>query len=170
CEPPPASAAAASALDFPGTDGPRDVRYPVSSLPQLDDFSFVDLRLYLITREPRAGGDQGVEALEPRQYLDMTPFLIAERLRDPASLGNLSAADSKRLLFALQQYLEPLSQLTFAELGGSGKRSLGGGQDGGESRLLLEKIIGFKVRISQLSAQFQLKDGASVTVHSARQQ
>src|SRR5258706_14627923 len=100
----------------------------------------------------------------------MTPFLIAERLRDPASLGNLSSADSKRLLFALQQYLEPLSQLTFSELGGTGKKSLGGGQGGWESRLLLEKIIGFKVRISQLSAQVQLKDSASVTLRTARQQ
>src|SRR5262249_10239666 len=100
-EPAPASVAAADALDFSGIDGPREVRYRVSSVPQLDDFSFVDLRLYLISRAPRAGGDQSIEALEPRQYLDMTPFLIAERLRDPASLGNLSAADSKRLLFAL---------------------------------------------------------------------
>ena len=44
-EPAPATLAEVEALDFSGLDGPREVHYRVSSLPQLDDFSFVEVRL-----------------------------------------------------------------------------------------------------------------------------
>src|SRR5439155_24107390 len=84
--PAPATLAEVEALDFSGLDGPREVHYRVSSLPQLDDFSFVDLRLYLIARGRQAVGQSGVEALEPQNYLDLTS--IAAR---PGSSGSSRA-------------------------------------------------------------------------------
>ena len=162
--------AEAEALDFSGAQGPRTVRYRISTVPQLDDFSFVDLRLYLIARSQQ-GAAAGAAPLEPRHYLDLTPFLIAERLRTQVQAQReVADAEGRRLLFALQQYLEPLSQLTFSELGGTNKRNVTGGQGDVESRLLLEKISGFKLRISRLSAQIQLGDGSNVSVRTGRQQ
>lgn len=165
-----AQVAEAETLDFSGAQGPREVRYRVSNLPQLDDFSFVDLRLYLIARDQQNTAPDAVP-LQPQHYLDLTPFLIAERLRAQVQAQQqLTDAEGRRLLFALQQYLEPLSQLTFSELGGTNKRSMTGGQGDVSSRLLLDKISGFKLRISQLSAQIQLKDGSAISVRTGRQQ
>ena len=160
-----AEVAEAETLDFSGANGPREVRYRVSNLPQLDDFSFVDLRLDLIARHQQNAAPDA-PPLQPQHYLDLTPFLIAERLRAQVQAQQqLTDAEGRRLLFALQQYLEPLSQLTFSELGGTNKRSMIGGQGDVSSRLLLDKISrASSCASASCRRRSNSKDGTAISV------
>ncbi len=149
-----------NALDFSGRDGPTPVAYHVTAAPQLDEFRFSDLRLYLIAR---AAG-RSLDLLLTAQYLDLTPFLIAGRLRAPLSTTSFtpSVAQSpaalrpdsgERQVFALEQYRQPLQELVFLELAGSDQRTLGAGRGDRLSDLLLLKIDAFVSRARLLTAQ-----------------
>ena len=157
------------ALDFSAIDGPRQVQYRLTSKPQLDDYAFVDLRLYLIARARQLGLGTG-EIVVPRDYLDLTPFLIIERLRSREMASDSSPEPSQRLLFALEQYLEPLRQVLFSELGGLGQRNMSAIGGDWETRLLLETIDRFKTRASQLTSQVSLGDGGAVSPARVRTQ
>jgi hypothetical protein len=155
------------ALDFSGAEGPREVLYRLDATPQADDEAFVDHRLYFIARSRQLGQGEGVAApLQPRDYLDLTPFLIPERLRS----GPLEAGERRRMVFALQQYLEPLEKLLFSELGGTAQQTLQADPQDIEARLLLEKIDRFKSRARQLTAQITIKEGRHAHLGTVRSQ
>ena len=155
------------ALDFSGTEGPHEARYQLDATPQSDEDAFVDHRLYFINRARQMGtGASAATALTPRDYLDLTPFLIPERLRS----GELEPGERRRMVFALQQYLEPLERLLFSELGGTTQRTLQADPQDIEARLLLEKIDLFKTRARQLTAQITIKEGRHANLGGVRAQ
>jgi len=167
--PPGTPFAEVEALDYSAIDGPREARYRISSQPQLEDFAFLDLRLYLIARARQMGtGEGGV--LAPRDYLDLTPFLIIERLRSPEMAAPGATQKRQRLMLALEQYLEPLRQLLFSELGGAAQRMLSSATGDAEARLLLETIDRFKSRASELTAQIVLAEGRAPGPAAVRSQ
>ena len=157
--------ATAEALEFAGAEGPFDVRYRVSPAPQVEIFTFTRHRLYLILRGKRIEGGSG-EQLVPQDYLDLTPFLIIDRLRAPPLRSTGDA--QQRLLFALQQYLEPLRRLLFSDLGGSGDSQRPSDANDWEANRLLEQIQWFKDRINQLTAKVRVKTGAPLDLQAAR--
>ena len=137
-----------NALDFSGRDGPTAVEYHVTVAPQIDEYRFSDLRLYLIAR---ACG-KSLDLLRTAQYLDLTPFLIAGRLRAP-SADKQRPESGERLVFALEQYRQPLQELVFLELAGSDQRTFGAGRGDRLTELLLMKIDAFVSRARLLTAQ-----------------
>ena len=156
------------ALDFSAIDGPRETRYRLTGQPQVDDYALVDHRLYLIAKARQMGSGEG-GIVEPRDYLDLTPFLIIERLRAQQLAANPSPENRQRILFALEQYFEPLHQLVFSELGGISQRTLTTA-GGWETQLLLETIERFKARASQLTSQISLSDGHALSLAIVRGQ
>ncbi len=155
-------------LDFSGKSGPVEARYRLSKEPQLEEFAFLPYRIYLVAREKRMGAGTG-EMLAPRDYLDLTPFLIADRLRSSAARPGLSPTD-RQLLFALQQYLEPMRRLLFSELGGRGDRPRPADAEDVEADLLLRQMGEFKNRTNQLTAQVSLGDRRQLGIATVRAQ
>jgi len=155
-------------LDFSGKSGPAEAHYRLSKEPQLEEFAFLPYRIYLVARDKRMGVGTG-EVLAPRDYLDLTPFLIADRLRSSAARPGLSPPD-RQLLFALQQYLEPMRRLLFAELGGRGDRPRPADADDVEADLLLRQMGDFKNRANQLTAHVTLGDQRQLSIAAIRAQ
>ena len=143
-------------LDFSGVDGPREARYRISTEWQLEEYALLPYRMYLVARDKAVGQDRAA-LLAPRDYLDLTPFLIADRLRarqaepDPLRLDD-------QLLFVLQQYLEPVRQLLFADLGGSGDRLRPADTRDTEADGLLRQMGDFRNRYRGLIDQVSLRD------------
>ena len=143
-------------LDFSGVDGPREARYRISTEWQLEEYALLPYRMYLVARDKAVGQDRAAP-LAPRDYLDLTPFLIADRLRarqaepDPLRLDD-------QLLFVLQQYLEPVRQLLFADLGGSGDRLRPADTRDTEADGLLRQMGDFRNRYRGLIDQVSLRD------------
>ena len=158
--------AEAETLDFAGASGPHEARYRVSTQPQVEEFAFTRHRLYLILRAKRLGEGTG-EMLEPRDYLALTPFMITEWSR---TARRDSPLERQRLLFALQQYLEPLRRLLFSDLGGSGDSPRPTDANDWEANQLLDQIQWFKERIGQLIAKVSIKTGAQIDLPSVRAQ
>ena len=155
------------ALDFSAIDGPREIRYRVSATPQLEDYAFVDLRLYLIARGLQMGAGSGAP-LQPSDYLDLTPFLITDRLRARVTKPGALPEEQRQMVFALLQYLEPLQQLMFSELGGAGQKTMAADAVDWETRRLIEKIDRFTARANQLTAQVTLRNGQTIGVDTVR--
>ena len=156
-------------LDFSGRSGPSEARYRISKEPQLEDFAFLPYRIYLAARDKRMGTGTG-EMLAPRDYLDLTPFLIADRLKRGAARPDGQPADRQQLLFALQQHMEPLRRLLFSELGGRGDRPRPSDASDTEADVLLRQMGDFKSRVSQLTAQVMLSDQHRLSVANIRAQ
>jgi hypothetical protein len=156
--------AEAETLDFVGGDGPEHARYRVSLEPRIEILAFTRQRLYLILRAKRIGGGSG-GVLEPRDYLDLTPFMITDRLRQVRADPR---AAERQLLFALQQYLEPVRRLLFSDLGGTGDNPRPTDTNDWEANRLLDQIQWFKDRIGQLTAKIRVKTAAPIEAQSLR--
>lgn len=161
-----ATDAEAETLDFAGSSGPNAARYRLSTQPQVEEFAFTRHRLYLILRAKRLGEGTG-EMLTAGDYLALTPFMITERSRE---VRQDSPLQQQRLLFALQQYLEPLRRLLFSDLGGSGDSPRPTDPNDWEANQLLDQVQWFKERIGQLTARVSIKTGAQVDLPAGREQ
>ena len=150
-------------LEYVGISGPATVAYRISTQPRSEVLAFTRHRLYLIRRAKRIGGGSG-EVLEPGDYLDLTPFMIADRLRQTRPADG----SEPQLLFALQQYLEPVRRLLFSDLGGSGDNHRPTGTDDWEAARLLEQVQWFKDRIGQLTAKISVKTGVRINDQALR--
>ena len=139
------------ALDFSGLAGPNRVQFRANSAPQLDEFRIADLRLYLIRRRCMLEQRDGA-AMVIADYLDLTPFLIAQALRGTARENTALPLGTDRLVFALEQYRQPRRELVFLELAGSDQRTLSSGRNDLMADLLLQKIDGFVTRARLLTA------------------
>ena len=84
----------AELLMFDGADGPRLARATIESTPRSEAERFTAQRLYLLRRAALAGAGL---PLQPKDYLDLTPFLISELIDE--NVGGT------RNLFALDLYL-----------------------------------------------------------------
>ncbi|NML96411.1 hypothetical protein HHL24_00325 [Paraburkholderia sp. RP-4-7] len=147
----------ATVLDFSGLEGPLEIQREVVTEPQSSEYAFEELQLYLIARQSAAN----TAPLGHADYLDLTPFLISERPRE-------APGGPRQMLFALQQYLAPLSQLLFRELSGTAQRNLPLGVDNPQGRSLLDKIESFKSRTGELTAQIVIRTGSGVSVAQMR--
>ena len=112
--------------------------------------------MYLVARDKAEGQDRAA-LLAPRDYLDLTPFLIADRLRARQAEPHPLRLDDQ-LLFVLQQYLEPVRQLLFADLGGSGDRLRPADTRDTEADGLLRQMGDFRNRYRGLIDQVSLRD------------
>ena len=156
-------------LDFSGVTGPNDVRYRVSKEWQIEEYAFLPYRIYLVNRAKQMGTGSG-DMLAPRDYLDLTPFLIVDRLRSAAAQPGPLPVDRQQLLFALQQYLEPMRQLLFSDLGGTGDRIRPSHPSDAEADSLLRQMGDFRSRYRNLVDQVALRDQkrlSSANVRSA---
>jgi hypothetical protein len=144
-------------LDFSGVDGPREARYRVAKEWQLEEYAFLPYRIYLVARNKAAGAShEGV--LAPQDYLDLTPFLIVDRLRSATAEADPLRLDRQQLLFVLQQYLEPVRQLLFSDLGGTGDRVRPADARDTEAEVLLRQMGDFRNRYRGLIEQVTLHD------------
>src|SRR6202042_1788353 len=105
---------------------------------------------------------------QPGDYLDLTPFIIVDRLRVAHSSGEGYAADRSHLLFVLQQYLEPVRQMLFADLGGSGDRVRPADPRDVEADGLLRLMSDFRQRYRGLIDQFAIRDHKRLSVRDVR--
>lgn len=154
-------------LDFSGVDGPAERRYRVAREWQLEEYAFLPYRIYLVARDKAVGAAQeGV--LAPRDYLDLTPFLIVDRLRASGTVSDAAQPDRQQLLFVLQQYLEPVRQLLFSDLGGSGDRLRPADPRDTEADSLLRQMGDFRSRYRDLIEQVSLRDQTRIGRPQAR--
>lgn len=84
----------ADLLMFDGEDGPQLARATIESSPRAEAERFTPQRLYLLRRAALADPSS---PLQPKDYLDLTPFLISELVDENAN--------GPRDLFALDLYL-----------------------------------------------------------------
>lgn len=154
-------------LDFSGAAGPSDERYRIDKEWQIEEYAFLPYRIYLVNRTKRIGEGTG-EIMTPGDYLDLTPFLIVDRLR--AASAEPVIADRQNLLFVLQQYLEPVRQMLFSDLGGTGDRLRPADPRDSEADALLRQMGDFRHRYRGLVEQVSLQDQkrlSTVQVRSA---
>ncbi|MBV8169719.1 MAG: hypothetical protein JO021_23235, partial [Alphaproteobacteria bacterium] len=149
-------------LDFSGVDGPSEARYRVGRQWRVEEYAFLPYRMYLVARD-RAAGASREGVLEAQDYLDLTPFLIVDRLRAGATEADPLRVDRQRLLFVLQQYLEPVRQLLFSDLGGTGDRIRPADASDKEADDLLVRMGDFRNRYRGLIDQVALRDQARLT-------
>jgi hypothetical protein len=154
-------------LDFSGIDGPRAARYRVAKEWQLEEYAFLPYRIYLVVRD-KAVGASGESVLAPQDYLDLTPFLIVDRLRSGVAEPDPLRLDRQQLLFALQQYLEPVRQLLFSDLGGTGDRVRPADARDTEAEALLRQMGDFRNRYRGLIEQVTLRDQTRIGRAQAR--
>jgi hypothetical protein len=149
-------------LDFSGVDGPQEARYRVAKEWQLEEYAFLPYRIYLVARDKAAGASRdGV--LAPQDYLDLTPFLIVDRLRSRAAEADPLQLDRQRLLFVLQQYLEPRRQLLFSDFGRTEDRIRPADARDTEADALLRQMSDFRNRYRGLIDQVTLRDQARLS-------
>jgi hypothetical protein len=142
-------------LDFSGVGGPQEARYRISKEWQLEEYALLPYRTYLVARDKAVGANRA-GLLAPRDYLDLTPFLIADRLRARPDSDPLRLDD--QLLFVLQQYLEPVRQLLFSDLGGTGDRLRPADARDTEADGLLRQMGDFRNRYRSLIDQVTMRD------------
>lgn len=152
-------------LDFSGLSGPTRQRYRVGKEWQLEEYAFLPYRVYLVNRARRVGEGSG-EVMAPGDYLDLTPFLIVDRLR--ASGAEQPDADRQSLMFVLQQYLEPVRQMLFSDLGGSGDRIRPADTRDAEADGLLRQMGDFRHRYRGLVEQVSLQDQKRLSTAQVR--
>ncbi len=152
-------------LDFSGLSGPTLENYRIDKEWQLEEYAFLPYRVYLVNRARRVGEGSG-EIMTPGDYLDLTPFLIVDRLRSagPEQPG----ADRQSLMFVLQQYLEPVRQMLFSDLGGSGDRLRPADARDAEADGLLRQMGDFRHRYRGLVEQVSLQDQKRLSTAQVR--
>ncbi|MGD9882418.1 MAG: hypothetical protein AB7U95_20085, partial [Reyranella sp.] len=154
-------------LDFSGMAGPSEERYLIAKDWELEEYAFLPYRIYLVNRVKRMGAGSG-EIIAPGDYLDLTPFLIVDRLHVRAADGEPGTADRQSLLFVLQQYLEPLRQMLFSDLGGTGDRLRPADPKDTEADGLLRQMSDFRHRYRGLVEQVSLQDQKRLSTGNVR--
>ena len=154
-------------LDHSGTAGPTEERYLIAKEWQLEEYAFLPYRIYLVNRAKRMGAGSG-EIMAPGDYLDLTPFLIVDRLRVQVADAEPGAADRQNLLFVLQQYLEPMRQMLFSDLGGTGDRLRPADARDTEADGLLRQMGDFRHRYRSLVDQVSLQDHKRLSTGNVR--
>jgi len=152
-------------LDFSGAAGPSEERYRIDKEWQLEEYAFLPYRIYLVNRAKRVGGDTG-QIMTPGDYLDLTPFLIVDRLRTASD--EPATAVRQNLLFVLQQYLEPMRQMLFSDLGGTGDRLRPADPRDSEADALLRQMGEFRHRYRSLVEQVSLQDQKRLSTTQVR--
>jgi hypothetical protein len=153
---------------FVGLEGPVTARYLASPASQLDHYEFEESRLYLIVRA-RASDGERAETLSTADYLDLTPFLIAERLQ--------RAQPAERDVLALDQY-GAIDRLVYLELAGRAKtviERLGAAGDiaarlrAAHNDDLFGAVAAFVARIAELTAMVTIRDASSAKLADVRE-
>ena len=162
-----ASEVLATTLDFSGSTGPVEQHFSVAKEWQLEEYAFLPYRMYLVNRVKEVTAAAGGN-LDPADYLDLTPFIIVDRLKASGPADAKEDADRSHLLFVLQQYLEPVRQLLFSDLGGSGDRTRPANPRDVEADGLLRLMGDFRQRYRGLTDQFAIRDQKRLAVSDVK--
>jgi hypothetical protein len=147
----------ARVLDFSGEDGPHPRRYLIGRDAQPEGYALVQYHLFLMSRDKQVEAGSGAR-LEPADYLDLTPFLVADEIRRSLARRDLAPEQRERLLFVLRQYLEPRQLLRFTALGAGADLDRPDGPADRDAAEWIGLIDRMRSRTRQLTVQLRFSE------------
>jgi hypothetical protein len=160
----------ARVLDFSGEDGPHNRRYLMRADAQPEFYALVQYHLFLMNRDKQVEAG-GTALLEPADYVDLTPFLVADEIRRSLARRDLAPEQRERLLFVLRQYLEPKQLLRFTALGAGADLDRPDGPADRDAAEWIALIDRMRSRTRQLIVQLRLsEEGEELDSGEMRQQ
>ncbi len=117
----------AEGLSLSCSPGPAGVRYLLPAGFKSDVNKISQDQLYIVSRGKKLSEGRSAEFLEPRDYLNLTPFLIFEyqhRSRAQEEFAPFRARQEQRYLFVLNEAAEQTRLLRFLEFAGAFDRTI----------------------------------------------